>query len=171
MKSSSFFTIALIAILVCLSVSVSAMDKKQEMEFHRLSTMSLDDLTDHAKAALQKKYPGEKWQNYHFPDFVFANESVETAYRIAVKRPELLAKIHCYCPCGEAGHKNLLYCYFKDGKAGVLDKHASFCLTCYTEALLAFSWAELGATDQEIVDGIRKKYMPERPIPEGIMSP
>jgi len=171
MKSSRVVLIFLIALLVGLSVSASAMDKRQETEFHRLSTMALDELTEHAKDALRKKYPGEKWENYRFPDFVFTNESVETAYRIAVKRPELLAKIHCYCPCGETGHKNLLYCYFKDGKAGVLDKHASFCLTCYTEALLAFSWAELGATDQEIVEGMKKKYMPERPIPEEIMRP
>lgn len=171
MRLSGCLALFLVALLACLSFPALAMDQKQEKEFRRLSRMSLDDLTEHAKAALTKRYPEERWETYRFPEFVFANESVEMAYRIAVKRPELLAKVRCYCPCGDVGHKNLLYCFYKDGKPGIFDKHASFCLVCYTEAMLAFSWAELGATEREIVEGMKKKYMPERPVPEGITLP
>ncbi|CAG1007525.1 hypothetical protein ANAEL_03547 [Anaerolineales bacterium] len=163
----SFLTV----LLVCISVSAFAMDKKQEKEFHRIFVMSLDELTEYARAALTKRYPDEKWEGHRFPDYVFTNESVEAAYKIAVKRPELLAKIHCYCPCEQIGHKNLLHCFFKNGEPGVFDKHAVFCTICYGEAMLAFLWAELEATDQEIIEGMKKRFMPERPIPEGITYP
>jgi hypothetical protein len=169
MKSSGLLITFLIALLMGHSIPAFAMDKKQEREFHRISVLSLDELTELAQAALKKRYPDEKWEIYHFPDYVFRNESVEAAYKIAVKRPGLLAKIRCYCPCEQIGHKNLLHCYFKNGEPGVFDKHAVFCSTCYAEALLAFLWAELGATDPEIIEGMKRKYMPERPIPEEIM--
>lgn len=171
MRISECPALILITLLVGLSFPAFAMDKKQEKEFHRISIMSLDEMTEYANDALAKRYPGEKWEVYRFPDYVFRSESVEAAYKIAVKRPELLAKIHCYCPCEAIGHKSLLYCFFKNGEPGVFDKHAVFCTTCYGEALLAFLWAEIGATDQEIIDGMKKRFMPERPIPAEMMSP
>ncbi|MCM2359116.1 MAG: PCYCGC domain-containing protein [Geobacteraceae bacterium] len=171
MKLSGHLSFFLIALLVVLSIPALAMDKKQEKEFHRISGLSLDELTEHANAALAKRYPDEKWETHRFPDYVFRSESIEAAYKIAVKRPDLLAKIHCYCPCEAIGHKTLLHCFFKNGEQGVFDKHAVFCVICYGEALLAFLWAELGATDQEIIDGMKKKYLPERTIPEEIMLP
>lgn len=171
MKLSIHLPFFLIALLVGLSIPALAMDKKQEKEFHRLSRMSLDELTEYAKAGVKKRYPNEKWETHRFPDYVSTNESTEAAYKIAVKRPELLAKIHCYCPCEGIGHKSLLYCFFKNGELGIFDKHAVFCVICYGEAMLAFAWAELGATDQEIIEGMKKKYMPERPIPEETMHP
>lgn len=171
MRISRCLALVLIALLVGLSIPVLAMDKKQEKEFHRISRMSLDELTEYANAALVKRYPDEKWEVHRFPDYASRNESIEAAYKIAVKRPELLAKIHCYCPCEQIGHKNLLHCFFKNGEPGVFDKHAVFCTICYGEAMLAFAWTELGATDLEIVEAMKKKYMPERPIPEEIMLP
>lgn len=171
MRLSNYLALILLILLAGLSIPALAMDKKQEKEFHRVSRMSLDELTEYAKTALEKRYSGEKWGDHRFPDYVFTNESTEAAYKVAVKRPELLAKIHCYCPCEAIGHKNLLHCFFKNGEPEVFDKHAAFCTICYGEALLAFVWAELGATDQEIIEGMKKKYMPERPIPEGIMLP
>lgn len=171
MRISRYLALTLITLLVGLSIPALAMDKKQEKEFHRVSRISLDELTEYAKAALAKRYPDEKWETHHFPDYVFRSESIEAAYKIAVKKPELLAKIHCYCPCEAMGHKTLLHCFFKNGEPGIFDKHAVFCVICYGEALLAFAWAELGATDQEIIEGMKKKYLPERPIPEEMMLP
>lgn len=160
-----------ILLLLALSTYAFALDKGREKEFRRISNMTTEELATQAHDALKRKYPGEKWESYRFPDYVFSSEAVEAAYKIAVKRPDLLAKIHCYCPCEEIGHKNLLHCFFKNGEPGVFDKHAVFCTICYSEAMLAFLWAELGATDQEIIEGMKKKYMPERPIPEGITLP
>ncbi len=141
-----------------LSIPVFAMDMKQKKEFDRILTMSLAELTKYANNGLQKEYPGEKWEAYRFPDYVFTNESVETGYKIAVKKPELLSKIHCYCACDLAGHKNLLDCFLKGGKQGEYDNHASFCLTCYTQAILAFLWSNLGAADREIMEGMKIKF-------------
>lgn len=149
-----------IILLLAFSTPVLAMDEMQEKEFSRISHMSLAELTEQAKNTLTKKYPGEKWEAYRFPNFVFTNVSVEAAYKIAVKRPELLAKIPCYCPCDTAGHKNLRDCFLKKGEPGKYDSHASFCITCYTQAMLAFLWAELGATDHEILEGMQQKFKP-----------
>jgi hypothetical protein len=70
----------------------------------------------------------------------------------------MLAKIPCCCACDQAGHNNLLDCFLKGGKQGEYDKHASFCLTCYAEAILAFLWDDLGATEREILDGMAKWF-------------
>lgn len=141
-----------------LSMPVFAMDTKQKNEFDRVLTMSLAELTEYANNTLQKKYPGEKWEAYRFPDYVFTNESSKAGYKIAVKYPELLVKIQCYCPCDAVGHKNLLDCFLENGKPGVYDRHASFCTICYTQAMLAFLWAELGATDHEMAEGMKKRF-------------
>lgn len=120
--------------------------------------LATEELSTLVNGALKKHYPGVDWKGYRFPDFVFSNESVEAGYKIAVKRPELLAKIPCYCAFDQTGHKNLLDCFLKDGKQGEYDKHASYCLICYTEAMLAFLWADLGATESEILDGMAKWF-------------
>jgi Protein of unknown function with PCYCGC motif len=144
-------------LLAGLTMPAFAMDAQQKKEFDRIMNLEVTILTDHATTALQKKYPGENWAAYHFPAFVSRNESAEAGYKIAVKRPELLEKIHCACACEVAGHKNLLDCFLKRGKPGEYDRHASLCTICYTQAMLAFLWAELGATDQEIAAGMRAK--------------
>ncbi|MRR56300.1 MAG: hypothetical protein EG822_17675 [Deltaproteobacteria bacterium] len=64
----------------------------------------------------------------------------------------MLTKIPCYCVCDQAGHKTLLDCFLKSGRQGVI-RHASYCLTCYTEAILAFLWWDLGTTESEIREG------------------
>lgn len=171
MKLIRFLPFFLLALLVCLSFTAFAMDKREEREFHRVYGLPMDELTESAVAALKKSYPDEKWETHRFPDYVFTNESTEVAYKIAVKRPELLAKIPCYCSCEQIGHKNLLHCFFRNGEPGAFDRHASFCTICYGEAMRAFLWAELGATEQEILEGMKKKYMPEQLIPEEVLGP
>ena len=145
---------------VYLSIPTFAMDEKQGRDFISISQMPLAELTEHAKSTLEKKYPRENWKRFRFPAFVFTNDSVETAYKIAVKKPELLAKIPCYCPCAAVGHRNLRDCFLNKNKPDVYDQHASFCITCYTQAMLAFLWAELDATDKEIFEGMQERFNP-----------
>lgn len=144
------------AVVLFLTAAAFAMEREQQAEFSRIMKLPLADLTMLAKNSLKKSYPGEDWKGYHFPSYVFTNESVETGYKIAVKKPELLAKISCYCACDLSGHKNLLDCFLKGGRPGMYDNHASFCLICYSQAMLAFLWADLGATDREIVKGMEQ---------------
>ena len=98
--------------------SAFAMSKDQAREFDRIANLSMPQLTEEAGEALEKKYPGEDWSVYNFPQFVYTNDSTEIAYKVAVKEPELLSNIVCYCFCERIGHESLLYCFFKDGKAG-----------------------------------------------------
>lgn len=157
-RLTSVFVLFLLA--TGITMQVFAMDAPQKKEFNRILAMPLAELTDAATVALKKKYPGEKWDAYHFPDYVFSNASSEVGYKIAVKMPGVLVKVHCACACELSGHRNLLDCFLKQGQPGVYDKHASFCTICYTQAMLAFLWAELGATDDEITDGMKARLAP-----------
>lgn len=158
MRLTCRITGMLSVVMLILSVGAFAMDRKQNAEFTRIMHMPLDKITALAKDSLKRKYPDEDWKGYHFPGFVFTNESVETGYKIAVKKPKLIAKIPCYCKCELTGHRNLLDCFLKGGKPGIYDNHASFCLICYSQAILAFLWSDLGATDREIIEGMEKKF-------------
>jgi hypothetical protein len=160
MKRSCRLTRCLMVFLLLagLSTVTFARDAQRQKEFDRIQTMSLPELTAYATAALQKKYPGENWDAYRFPAYVHRSESSEAGYKIAVKRPELLAKVHCACACDVAGHNNLLDCFLKQGKPGVYERHASLCTICFTQAMLAFVWEDLGATDHEIVQWMRVRF-------------
>ncbi len=105
---------------------VFAMSEAQTKEFDRIANLSMPQLTDEATKALEKKYPNEDWAKHNFPQFVYTNDSTETAYKIAVKESEVLSKIACYCFCEGTGHKDLSYCFLKEGKAGgEFDRHGS----------------------------------------------
>lgn len=146
----------------------AGMDEKQQKEFGRIAALKMADLTREAAALLEKKYPDEDWDVWKFPSFVFTSESVEVGYKIAVKESELLGNpdiavkeqsIPCYCFCDAMGHKSLLHCFWKEGKAGgEFDDHAAGCNICYGQAMLAFLWKNLGASDQEILKGMEKKF-------------
>ena len=80
----------------------------------------------------------------------FEGEARET-YRIAQNRPELLAKLHCYCHCDvRLGHRNLLDCY--------RDPHAASCGICMGEARDADQMAKRGASVDEIRDTLKRRY-------------
>jgi hypothetical protein len=158
--------LALLALLAPLAAS--GVDEKQKQEFDRIASLKMADLTKEAAALLEKKYPNEDWDVWKFPSFVFTSESVEVGYKIAVKEPELLGNpdiavkeqsIPCYCFCDAMGHKSLLHCFWKEGKpGGKFDDHAAGCNICYGQAMLAFLWKNLGASDQEILKGMEKKF-------------
>jgi hypothetical protein len=148
------------------------MDETQQKEFDRILNLPMAELTSEAVQVLDKKYPKEDWDSYNFPAYVYTNDSVELGYKIAVKehdflgglkaeekKPGLLGKVSCYCFCDFMGHKNLLHCFWKDGKiGGKFDDHAAYCNICYGQAMLAFLWNELGASDEEIIKGMEKKF-------------
>lgn len=147
-----------------------SLDARQEAEFERIRNLKMTELTRESAALLERKYPGEEWERYDFPAFVFSSDAVEIGYRIAVKEPALLGNadiavkgsdlsIPCYCFCDAMGHKNLLYCFWKEGTpGGEFDDHAAGCNICVGQAMLAFLWKDLGASDEEILKGMEKKF-------------
>jgi hypothetical protein len=52
-------------------------------------------------------------------------ETIRAAYAFAMRRPQVLQYIPCYCGCENSGHKSNLFCYVKDGntKAPQWDTH------------------------------------------------
>jgi len=163
---TSLITVSLALMLTC--GSALAMDEQQSKEFNRILSMKMQELTDTSMQLLADKYPDEDWEKYDFPSFVFTSESVEVGYKIAVKEPGTLGEanvsgkeqvIPCYCFCDAMGHKNLLYCFWKDGMpGGEYDDHAANCNICYGQAMLAFLWSDLGASHDEIIAGMEKKF-------------
>lgn len=160
--------VTLCALFMLPSSMLFAMNDLQRREFERIANLGMTELTEEASRALEKKYPGESWSVYNFPAYAESRPSVATAYRIAVKDPELLGdpdvgmkdtSVPCYCFCEAMGHRNLLYCFWKDGIAdGQFDDHAASCDICVGQAMLAFLWAELGASREEIRAGMERKF-------------
>jgi hypothetical protein len=149
-------TVCLPLLIAALAAQAMALDQQ---EFDRILQLKMEDLTAEASALLEKKYSEEDWDAFKFPKFVFSNDPVETGYRIAVKEPEMLRKIPCYCFCDAMGHKSLLDCFVKDGKAGgKYDDHAVSCNICYGQAMLALLWKNAGASDEEIIKGMERKF-------------
>ncbi len=147
----------LIFLFPLLASMVFSSDKEEE--FKKIGKMSVQELASKSKAALDKKYPGENWENYRFPKFVYINDAVQRGYEIAVKEPQLLARFPCYCFCEEMGHKNLAYCFLEKGVSrGKFSDHASNCNICYTQAMRAFLWNELGATEAEMAKAMKEIY-------------
>lgn len=136
-----------------------ALSNEQQTEFDRIMSLGMADLTSEARALLDDKYPDEDWAAYKFPQYVYTSDSVEFGYMIAVKHPDLLAKVPCYCFCDAMGHENLLHCFLKKSIFGKkFDPHAAECTICYGQAMLAFLWADLGAADETIQKGMDKKF-------------
>lgn len=74
---------------------------------------------------------------------LFRNTAAFKAYQVAKGIPGVLAQQPCYCKCDRSsGHRSLLDCY--------RDNHASACLICLKEALLAAHLKEQGANAADI---------------------
>ncbi len=156
MKVSKIAIILSLVLFVLFEGTLFSADHKKELD--KIGRMDLKQLTSNAKIALGKRYPGEDWETYKFPKYVYINDSVQTAYKIAVKNPELLAKFPCYCFCEPMGHKNLAYCFLEKGVKGKFDDHASTCNICVTQAMVAFLWNEIGAIVAEMQEGMKEIY-------------
>jgi hypothetical protein len=120
--------------------------------------MTLKELTGRAKALLEKKYPGENWERYKFPKYVYINDSVLAGYKIPVKERDLLAKFPSYCFCEEKGHKNLAHCFLKNGVLGQFDEHASGCNVCDGEAMDVFLWNDLNVPMAKMLKALKEIY-------------
>lgn len=142
-----------------------------QQAFDRILNLKMAELAQESADLLEKRYPDEDWDAFRFPKFVFTSDAVETGYRIAVKEPELLRPIPCYCFCDEMGHRNLLHCFLKGGKVGdKFDDHAATCNICYGQAMMAFLWKhKAGAGEAEILKGMEKKF--ERLVKERGKNP
>jgi len=137
----------------------SGVGADKDKEFKEIGKMKEKELTSRAMAALDKKYPGEDWEKYHFPKYVYINKAVLTGYKIAVKEPESLAKFPCFCLCDVMGHKNLSYCFLEKGiPGGKFDDHASTCNICYTQAMRVFLWNDLGVDEAEMLKALKEIY-------------
>lgn len=149
--------VSFLVFFVLLEEATFSLEKDKEMK--EIGQMDLKQLTARSKMELDKKYPGEDWGKYKFPKFVYISEPVQTAYKIAVKKTELLAKFLCYCFCEGMGHKNLSYCFLKKGVfEGKFDDHASNCNICVAQAMMAFLWDGIGATEAEMQKAMKEAY-------------
>lgn len=158
MKASKI-AVPVLALILLIVFEGTVFSSDNEKEFNAIGKMDLKQLTSRAKVTLDKKYPGENWERYKFPKYIYIDDAVQIAYKIAVKNPNLLAKSPCYCFCEEMGHKNLAYCFLQKGGAeGKFDDHASACNICVTQALAAFLWDEIGATEAEMQKGMKQFY-------------
>jgi hypothetical protein len=167
----STITVVIICAMTMLSQgAANALDARAQKQFSRYMDMTMAELTDAAEKKLTEKYPHEDWSSWNFPDYVNADKTIETSYRIAVKEPRLLGLanlndkkqvIPCYCSCKSFGHANLLHCFLKDGKLDdEFDEHGSQCGVCMRQAFLAFLWSGLGASHQDIIKGMEQKFAP-----------
>ncbi len=82
------------------------------------------------------------------PPTGFINKGIANAYRIAKDIPEVLAQQPCLCGCDNTSddHRSLLDCY--------IDEHASTCLVCMKEAVLAEQMIDAGKSAKEVREAI-----------------
>ena len=92
-----------------------------------------------------------------FPSYVYNSDQVLQAYEAAVRMPEVLQIIPCYCGCGEAhGHQNLKDCFFKAD--GSFNDHGAFCEICDMEVADIAQWRAEGYSLEQIRGLIDEKY-------------
>lgn len=73
------------------------------------------------------------------------------AYRVVKEIPETIAQLPCYCHCDASiGHKSLHSCF--------QDTHASQCVVCVNEALIAYNLQKSGMTPAQIRERIIVQY-------------
>src|ERR1700677_700382 len=80
----------------------------------------------------------------------FPDAETQNIYALAAKEKAVLYQQPCFCHCDrEVGHESLLDCF--------VDTHASGCLLCKKEAVLAYDESKQGKTAaqirQDIIDG------------------
>lgn len=115
---------------------------------------------DHAQIA---KDPGQTKEFRYFedpaeahplpvtlPPSQFVNKGISNTYRIAKEIPEVLAQQPCLCGCDNTSddHRSLLDCY--------IDEHASTCMVCMKEAVLAEQMTDAGKSARDVREAILK---------------
>lgn len=162
------FPVVNLCITTLLAAPLWAMDGDYG-EFQKLMSTPLRVLTERANSVLMQKYEDNQFGGspeiaamlHGLPDFAMTNPTVTAAYRIADKRPDLLAGHTCYDPsCDERKYRNLLDTFLINGEAGKYNRHAASCTTCCSEAILIFLWNEIGASPGDINGGLRYLFDP-----------
>ena len=91
------------------------------------------------------------------PSYAYRSAAALKGYQIAVAQGDLLARMPCYCGCGQdPRYKNLRDC-FMDEK-GKFNSHGANCAICTDEAEDVEQWREEGLTAKQIREHIDGKY-------------
>jgi hypothetical protein len=165
-------TLVMLHTLLLLTAPLFAMDAGQYTEFQRLMTTPLPDLIEKAERIFDLfdgKFQGNNYDIYaqspiiaskypDMPHFATSNPQARIAFRIAVKRPELLISHAGYCE--NLRLRNLLDCFIKGDAAVTFNEAAATCPACYQEAILIYLWTNLGATHGEISGFLRLMFDP-----------
>jgi hypothetical protein len=137
------------------------MDSADYGEFQKLMQMPLPILADKTKTILARKYALPDVPNDSSSEFDFGNRTINLAYHVASKKPELLAINRCYsATCENLQLPNLATCFFNQGRAGDYSLLAARDDICCREALLIFLWNDLGASQNTIDGALRLMFDP-----------
>jgi hypothetical protein len=102
------------------------------------------------------------WRGITPPAYVLAaSQDVQTAYRFAQDRPDVMMWMACYCGCGQhADHKSARNCFIKESTLSgeLFDPHGAGCAMCVNIALDAKALTEQGRSLRDIRDFIDGKY-------------
>ena len=88
-----------------------------------------------------------------FADVRRFEKEVKPAYEAALKYPQTLDRLHCFCECQESmmhRHKTLLTCFTSN--------HAAGCGICIREALLAAELKEKGLPDDQVENAVESAF-------------
>ncbi|MBI5967898.1 MAG: hypothetical protein HY882_08590, partial [Deltaproteobacteria bacterium] len=75
MRKKAIVLIFLFLFAFAFTGNIFSADK--EKEFKKIAKMGLKELTVRTKEALERKYRGEKWEQYNFPKYVYTSEAVQ----------------------------------------------------------------------------------------------
>ncbi len=91
------------------------------------------------------------------PEYAYRSPAALRGYKIAVKEADLLARLPCYCGCGQdPQYQNLRDCFLDD--RGEFRAHGANCQVCLEEAEDAAGWKNEGLTPREIRERIDSRY-------------
>jgi len=102
------------------------------------------------------------WNGIVLPEYVLAaSDTVQTAYRFALERPDVMMWMPCYCGCGQhSDHKSARNCFVKDDTTSgePFDPHGAGCAMCVTIALDVKALTEEGRSLRDIRAFVDEKY-------------
>jgi hypothetical protein len=92
-----------------------------------------------------------------FPDYVYRSPMALRGYQIAVTESEMLARLPCYCGCGQDPEYTSLLDCFLDPDGG-FRSHGANCQVCLEQAEDAAQWKSEGLSTKEIRDRTDAEY-------------
>ncbi|MBF8267629.1 MAG: hypothetical protein HW388_1137 [Dehalococcoidia bacterium] len=91
------------------------------------------------------------------PTYAYNSAATLAGYKAALRVPDALPAIPCYCGCGPSqGHVSLKDCFFYAD--GSFNDHDSNCHICVEEAADVEEWYDDGAALKTIRAAIEQKY-------------